>query len=79
MHNKQLYFITLLSLVIFCLYIFVNILFPYANIISTCFLSISTGLLLYCLFDNNEVLIIISLVCVLLSIVFALLQYLILA
>ena len=77
MHKKKFHFVTFFSLIIFCLYIFINVLFPYANIVSTGFLSIGTGLLLYCLFDHNENLLTISLICVFLSIVITLFQYLI--
>lgn len=76
-NNNKFHFITLFSLIIFCLYLFINILFPYANIISTVFLSIGTGLLLYSLLDINETILTFSLVCVLLSIIFALSHYLI--
>ncbi len=76
MPKKRIHFVTLFSLVVFCLYIFINILFPYANIISTGFLSISTGLLLYSLFDNNETILTLSLISILISLALSLFQFL---
>lgn len=75
MHKNKIHFITLFALIIFCFYIFVNLLFPYANIISVSFLSVSVGLFLYCLFDPSEILITSSLGFAFLSIIIALSRY----
>lgn len=75
MYKKQISFISLFSFIIFCLYIFINFLFPYASIVSVSFLAISVGISSYCIFTPNQTLLIISLISVLLSIAFALGHY----
>lgn len=73
--KKQIHFISLLSLVIFSLYIFINFLFPYAGATSVCFLAISVGIMLYCLIDQNPTLLLFSLISVIFSILTALLHH----
>lgn len=73
--SKKPSFITLFAFIIFCTYIFINVLFPYASIVSVSFLAISVGISLYCIFDHNQTLLTISLISVLLSIISALLNY----
>lgn len=73
--NQKPSFITLFAFILFCIYIFVNVLFPYASIISTSFLAISVGISLYCIFDHSQTLLTISLISVLLSIITALFNF----
>lgn len=75
MSKKQIHFITLLTLIIFCIYTFINVLFPYAGIISVCFLALSVGIMLYCLFDQNEFLLVFSLISSIISILLALIHH----
>ena len=75
MYKNQVSFITLFAFLIFCLYLFINFLFPHASIVSVSFLALGVGISLYCVFDPNQTLLSISLISILLSILCALVHH----
>lgn len=72
LNKKQINLIILLSLIGFFLYLFINILFPYAGTISVIFLAITVGLTFYSLINKNITLLYYALITIILSIILAL-------
>ncbi|HHW68205.1 hypothetical protein [Defluviitalea raffinosedens] len=72
LNKQQINLIIVLSLIGFFLYIFINILFPYAGTLSVIFLAITVGLMLYSLISKNNTLLWYALVSVIISIILAL-------
>lgn len=72
LNKKEINLIILLSLIGFFMYLFINLLFPFANTISVVFLAITVGLTIYSLINKNYHLLYYALVSIILSIFLAL-------
>ncbi|NLK97222.1 MAG: hypothetical protein GX272_03970 [Epulopiscium sp.] len=72
LNKQQINLIIVLSLIGFFLYIFINILFPYAGTLSVAFLAITVGLMIYSLITKNNSLLWYALATVIISILLAL-------
>lgn len=72
LNKKEINLIILLSLIGFFMYLFINLLFPFANTISVVFLAITVGLTIYSLINKNYHLLYYVLVSIILSIFLAL-------
>ncbi|WP_058486158.1 hypothetical protein [Defluviitalea phaphyphila] len=72
LNKSQINLITVLSLIGFFLYIFINILFPYANTLSILFLAITVSLMIYSLINKKNTLLWYALVSIIISIFLAL-------
>jgi len=72
LNKQQINLIIVLSLIGFFLYIFINILFPYAGTLSVAFLAITVGLMVYSLITKNNTLLWYALATVIISIILAL-------